>query len=226
MGSDDEPDLDYGINLPHERNPDPEATEEYRRKLRREAGDRVTRDPPRYLHGRAFAMAEKLRAALMPACARIEIAGSLRRQQPQVKDIEIVAIPKVRRDLFGDPMEGEQTELDLRIAELIAKGALEARLDRNGRQRMGQRYKALRAVRSGLPLDLFAVLPPAQWGAIYAIRTGPADFSKRLVSECQRHGLRCEGGRLLTTDSKTIPTPTEADFFRECGVKLRDPRDR
>lgn len=223
--NDDEPDLDYGINF-RVADKRAEAMEEHRRKLRRDAGERVTRDPPRYLHGRAFAMAEKIRAALLPACARIEIAGSLRRQVAHVKDIEIVAIPKMRRDLFGEPMEGEQTELDLRIAELIAGGALEPRLDRNGSKRMGQRYKALRAVRSGLPLDLFAVLPPAQWGAIYAIRTGPADFSKYLVTECQRQGLRCEGGRLITSGSQTVPTPTEADFFRECGVKLRDPRDR
>lgn len=226
MSPDDEPDLDYGINLPYERKPDVEATEEYRRKLRREAGARVTRDPPRYLHGRAFAVAEQIRASLLLSCERIEIAGSIRRQQPHVKDIEIVAIPKVRVDLFGEPMDGEQNELDLRIMDLIAEGSLEPRIDRNGRPRMGQRYKALRAVRTGLPLDLFAVLAPAQWGAIFAIRTGPADFSRRLVTECQRHDLRCEGGRLITGASKTVPTPTEADFFRECGVAMREPRDR
>ena len=28
------------------------------------------------------------------------------------------------------------------------------------------------------PVDLFVVRPPAQWGAIFAIRTGPADYAR------------------------------------------------
>lgn len=42
----------------------------------------------------ALAIAEKVKALLAPHCERIEIAGSIRRKKPDVKDIEIVAIPK------------------------------------------------------------------------------------------------------------------------------------
>jgi DNA polymerase/3'-5' exonuclease PolX len=37
----------------------------------------------------ALAIAEQTRTALAPYCERIEIAGSIRRQKPQVKDIEL-----------------------------------------------------------------------------------------------------------------------------------------
>ena len=42
----------------------------------------------------AIEIAEKVKALLLPHCERIEIAGSVRRKKPNVKDIEIVAIPK------------------------------------------------------------------------------------------------------------------------------------
>jgi DNA polymerase/3'-5' exonuclease PolX len=54
-------------------------------------------------HAHALVIAEQARAALAPSCHRIEIAGSIRRRRPQVKDIELVAIPKqVATGLFGD----------------------------------------------------------------------------------------------------------------------------
>lgn len=38
-------------------------------------------------------IATRAEAALAPYCHRISIAGSVRRQRPQVKDIEIEALP-------------------------------------------------------------------------------------------------------------------------------------
>lgn len=45
-------------------------------------------------HSTALVIAEKIKAQLAPHCDRIEIAGSIRRKKPEVKDIEIVVIPK------------------------------------------------------------------------------------------------------------------------------------
>jgi len=39
-------------------------------------------------------IAQIVKSELSPHCERIEIAGSIRRGKPEVKDIEIVAIPK------------------------------------------------------------------------------------------------------------------------------------
>jgi len=56
-------------------------------------------------HAQALTIAEQCRKALAPYCERIEIAGSIRRGKPQVKDIELVAMPKmVPTGLFGDAM--------------------------------------------------------------------------------------------------------------------------
>lgn len=43
----------------------------------------------------AQSIAEELRRELEPGCERIEIAGSIRRKKPEVKDIELCLIPKM-----------------------------------------------------------------------------------------------------------------------------------
>ncbi len=47
---------------------------------------------------KAYSIAERVMKLLKPFCDRIEIAGSLRREKEEVKDIEIVAIPKSNRE--------------------------------------------------------------------------------------------------------------------------------
>ncbi|GAI50844.1 unnamed protein product, partial [marine sediment metagenome] len=43
---------------------------------------------------KAKVIAENLRSLLAPVCARITIAGSIRRQKPEVGDIELLCVPK------------------------------------------------------------------------------------------------------------------------------------
>ncbi len=174
----------------------------------------------------ARARAEELVAIFRSAdCTKVEIAGSIRRQKPEVKDIEIVAQPYLRTDLFGAPLD-EDSKLDHLVAQMIRDGRLRKRLNGAGNaQAYGQKYKAL-ATHDGMPLDLFIVRPPAQWGAVFAIRTGPADFSKYLVTACQGMALKCVEGRLVYADGGTFATPTEESFFKGCGVPWVPPEQR
>lgn len=168
----------------------------------------------------ASALVEHLR----PACARIEIAGSIRRRKPEVSDIEIVCIPRLvdgpSVDLFAPPPK--VSALDAMLADLERSGRLvqhpTARAD-------GARYKKRWATKAGIQMDLFIVLPPAEWGPLFAIRTGPADFSTRAVMALRERGLRCEDGRILR-GNEVVPCPEEEDFFRLAGLPLLPPWDR
>jgi DNA polymerase/3'-5' exonuclease PolX len=203
---------------PYERDVDEAAELEHRRPSAK-AGQRFE-----LAHARG--LAEAMVRVFAPACERIEIAGSIRRCIPTVADVEIVCVPRARRDLFGELVD-EPTELDRVVDELIAQGRLELRLTAAGIACNGSRAKRLRAVRSGLPLDLFGVLPPASWGAILAIRTGPADFSQRLVTLCKHRGLDQRDGRLVARGSgRELATPEERDFFAACGVPYVEPWER
>lgn len=161
------------------------------------------------------------------AVDRIEIAGSLRRGADRVSDIEIVCVPRARTNLLGEPM-------GCLVAEAVLEGVRTERFRWRTEThptppkdwKEPRRVWSLVAVKSGMPVDLFAVRPPAEWGAILAIRTGPADFSRRLVTACQARGLRCTDGRLVRANGTTVPTPEERDFLRECGSPWVEPTER
>lgn len=167
---------------------------------------------------KAKALADKIVATLAPYAERIEIAGGVRRHKSQCHDIEVVAVPKFTydRDMFGDVAD-PVSELDPHLVDL-------------GRQEKGgARYKQL-WLPEGIALDLFLVLPPAEFGVIYTIRTGPADYSRWLVTPKPHGGampshLHCADGALWNGRDK-VPTPDERDFYRVLGLEWVAPEVR
>jgi DNA polymerase/3'-5' exonuclease PolX len=162
---------------------------------------------------------------LRPVCERIELAGSIRRKAETCGDIEVVCVPKVVRHedsgetLFGDD-PWEENLLDAEVSGRLLTLPWAARLDVNGHRAMGSKYKRL--TYRGFALDLFAVIEPAQWGVIFTIRTGPADYSHRLVTSTYAGGLlppwfRVKHGALWggSVFLEVVPTPEEEDFYRE-----------
>jgi len=159
---------------------------------------------------------------LSPACERIEPAGSYRRGKAEPRDIEIVCKPHTMTepDLFGQP-----TEVNF-LEEFIYKVATS-----NGATflKNGPKYKQL-ALAEGIHLDLFIVLPPAEWGVQFMIRTGPSDFSHWMVTPRQKGGglpsyLRVKEGAIWRYDQKLI-TPEESDVFKVLGMEYIEPGER
>ncbi len=157
---------------------------------------------------------------LKPHCQRIEIAGSIRRQkQDRIKDVELVAISKrvaVTGRLFatGETVATLSGYIATQTDEL---GPLDWN-DEHGRKN-GDRQKALLWHRK--PVDLF-ICTRETWGAMLAIRTGPADFSTLLVTSDLRGGampehLRQDSGRLWH-GGEPLETPSEAEWFKALGV--------
>jgi len=150
---------------------------------------------------------------LQPFCDRLEIAGSIRRRKAEVGDIEIVALPKPFVDLFGN----ENGYQDPMLAGVWVN-------------KSGPRYKQY-ALPEGVNLDLFIVLPPAQWGVIFALRTGGAEFSRRLVTPkpygyLPREYVIKDGAVHRADTGEIVPTPEEEDFLALCGVANIPPQER
>ena len=167
---------------------------------------------------------------LRPGCERIEVAGSIRRRAADVKDIEAVAVPRFGADMFngtGDDLLNDQ------IRYLATTRTIRYRNPRKDEpvaeydMRDRRYYPLWLPWKDGLfAVDLFCVRPPAQWGAIFAIRTGPADYSARLVTKAKEHGVRCEQGRLVDDEGRPVDTPEERDFIEECGLPFLPPEQR
>lgn len=181
----------------------------------------------------ALAVARLIVAELEPVTERVKVAGSIRRRKPMVSDIEIVAAPAFRGEgLFGDvPVD----LLEERLERLNGEGFLTPRPVENHRRdgsidvqyKVGPSAKLLRC--QGIPVDLFVVRPPAQWGVIFALRTGPGDWNTRLVTDCKSIGRRVNLGQVEAWTSQgwqPVATPEEPDFFKAIGQPWLEPPER
>ena len=164
---------------------------------------------------------------LRPFCHRIEIAGSIRRRRPDVGDVEIVLVPKVEQrpvpgqlGLLDDPRVEQASLAWDCLDDLCSVGKLPDLL------KGGDKYRCYPERPGFTPqLDVFAVPDPADWGAIFCVRTGPADFSRSMVISLRMAGYLMDGGKVWS-HSRHVPTPEEGDFFLLAGRSWVDPEYR
>ena len=173
---------------------------------------------------KAEKIAKKIIRKLEPFINKIEIAGSIRRKRPEVKDIEIVLELVTPSKVFLNQVTREMEAWELAKKIQILKN--------------GPRYKQFWLLTNKNPetnvktdltfqlikVDLFLVHPPAFWGPIFTIRTGPDKFSKWLVSHRKPEitfskGQMIQGGSVLTAT-------TEERVFEYLDLEFIKPEDR
>ena len=160
----------------------------------------------------AIKLADEILFALRPFCERIEVAGSIRRKCAEVGDIEIVCIPQTTpiKNLFG-----EVTSVENQINAAVDMLADILSITKNG-----ERYKQFSF--QGRQVDLF-LTTAEQWGVIFAIRTGPAEFSQKIVTQKSKGGylndnaLVRDGWLNLWNEDpgvfEAVPVADEDEFF-------------
>ena len=155
----------------------------------------------------AIKIANKVKEELAPHCERIEIGGSIRRKKAIVKDIEIIVIPKPYEvGLFNSG-----------IATIVeqwqkVKGTLPCKYTQ-------------RILPEGIKLDLFFANKD-NWGLIYAIRTGSANFShKTLALSWVKQGYNSKDGYLYKDGNKYC-FYEEKELFDFLGIPFIEPEFR
>lgn len=190
---------------------------------------------------KAKRIADKIVRLLSPDCDIIHIAGSIRRKKPDVKDIEIVCLPKkipTDTDLFGgagDYRVGADFPHTISVISAeIVKGHV------NGRY-MQIRLKGSSPT-SAIMLDLFMPQPDDYYRQL-AIRTGSADYSAAVLATAWRkngwvgtaQGLRrmddCEkstsGWKIVNEKGDRPPVwKSEEEFFKWLGIEYTAPENR
>jgi len=170
---------------------------------------------------------------LRPGCTRIEVAGSILRQKQEVGDIDIVCMPVLTPvpDLFGDETGESVNELERLIEEEIRDENLQLHIDERGRTCNGPRHKKL-WMPEEIKVELWIVFPPSQWGVIFAIRTGPAEYSHWFVTSRQQGGgcpspLQVKDGHVQHRNTGVVyKTPEEKDFFELLQIPYQEPNLR
>lgn len=179
----------------------------------------------------------------------IEIAGGIRRQNADVHDLDIVAKPVLKAPPLVFGQKPYTTFFEQTLAQLQADGYLLGALA-NGPKK--KKYEVA-VQRFGLEpgtdpfyVEFNLVTPPAQFGVLLMIRTGPNSeensFSKWIVTPRARGGALPDGYRVKhgavwlaeQIDEKDEPLrgerplemPTEGAFFKFLGMEYVRPAER
>lgn len=169
-----------------------------------------------------------VKETLSKFCTRIEIAGSIRRRkQTDIKDVEIVCIPEFIKslDLFGQET-GSISVLQEAMPGLFRSWKVK-RIIRNGPM-----WKTF-IIPDGsdeIKIDLFIVTAET-WGTQFALKTGPADYSKHLVTEKRFGGAlpghaKFTGSFNIEIHGEPVPMYEEADFFEFLSLPYVEPWER
>lgn len=180
---------------------------------------------------------------LKPFCTKLNIAGSIRRQKPEVKDIEIVCLPRyitrTQGDLFGDVETVTEVTPNF-MAEINGHGEVV-------KGKPDGKYMQIYLRFYNINLDLFMPSPDDYYRQ-YAIRTGSADYAARTIAAGWKKKGWCgsDKGLRLIKDCVEMKQPdgkskwtcinheaqkppvweSEAEFFDWLGVPLIMPKLR
>ena len=199
----------------------------------------------------ALNIAHSLLGKLTPDITKMHIAGSVRREKPEVKDIEIVCLPKMDINfssnsggLFGPEVPGYKVIEKKVVTKSFMNTVLALGIPLKGNP--GGRYMQI-LLPDGINLDLF--MPEAHdYYRQLAIRTGPAEYSYavlavgwrklgwcgtseglRLMSQCQER-KQCSGKSIWNC---IVPEPelpphwqSEQEFYNWLKVPYLEPTQR
>jgi DNA polymerase (family 10) len=150
-------------------------------------------------------IATRVRNLLTPYCERIEIAGSIRREKPNVHDIDIVLI--------------EKPESALIIPSTLASiGTITLN---------GSKIKRLHYGEASIDIDIY-IATPASWSTLLLIRTGSKENNIRLAMAAMRKGwqLKANGDGLFNEQDERIAGDTEQSIYQALGIPYQEPQKR
>ncbi|HEY0545291.1 MAG TPA: hypothetical protein VGC91_07955 [Pyrinomonadaceae bacterium] len=181
----------------------------------------------------AHALAYYYREMMLPYVERVEVAGSIRRGCQDVKDIELVAIPRFEKTAFDGSLLFDDAHEE--ISNLLHMWATcdpshHIRWIKPGTHEIidwqpkpdGKYWRAL--LKENIKLDLFLARPD-NFGLIYAIRTGSKDFTAALVTHARDIGMPSRDGYLRNGEAKII-TREEQDVFDVLHLQYIPPAER
>ncbi len=132
---------------------------------------------------------------------RLVVAGSIRRKKPEVRDIDIVLIPR-------DPW--------LLMQEIKELG----RVVKSGPKITQVKYR-------GESVDIYFATE-AIWATLLLIRTGSVEHNIRLTTMAKEKGWRlaASGDGLFDQAGRRIAGDTEASIFQGLGIPFLEPEER
>lgn len=149
-------------------------------------------------YNQAKDIAIKIGERLQPFTSRINIAGGIRRQKFEVKDIELVCLPRYAEMVSADLFGAQTTE---KVISENFVGIIKA-LGKVIKGKPDGRYMQIE-LRERINLDLF-MPDPSDYFRQYAIRTGSADYAARTIAAAWKRKGWCGSDQGLRLQSDCI----------------------
>lgn len=192
----------------------------------------------RWPNEEALAIAQDFVDVLSDSCERLQIAGSLRRRKPFVKDVEIVFVPRfqstaagagqLRSDFFVAPADPPPINLaEKQIANLLEARLIRKRPNINGVCAWGAKNKLAIHAPSGMPVDLFTATPENFFNYLVC-RTGGEQNNIAIASAAQAKGWKWnpygEGfSRPNGLSLEVHPIASEREVYEFVGLQYLEP---
>jgi DNA polymerase/3'-5' exonuclease PolX len=179
-------------------------------------------------HPRAEQLAREWMCLLAPVCARVEIAGSVRRRKEQVNDLELVCIESHPGSVMGKLYAYAETRYFQKKQFFVRAGKKYVRINdiQSEDCRHGFRTSAGPGTAADItvPIDIF-ITTPEQWGYTLFIRTGSHEWNIAAMQRFHQLKLTAENCTICR-GSTLLPTAEEMDIFTALGIGWVDPRHR
>ena len=146
-------------------------------------------------------LAKRIVEHILPLCERVEVAGSIRRKKSEVRDIDLVLIPKPL--LWPRIIATLQRTMDAKVLKC------------------GDRIAQLTI--KGVNVDLY-VANEQTWGALLLIRTGSAEHNIKLSQIALRKGMKLSHKGLIK-EGKLVAS-TEEEIFKNLDLPYVEPEER
>lgn len=157
-------------------------------------------------------LASEIVGKLRPYVDQIEVAGSIRRLKPEVKDIEILVIPKqlpAQQALIGGP-EYERHPGFAKTVSQWKKVKGDASTGKYTQRSMAVDYPSI--YEKEIKIDIF-IVTKENWGSQLVLRTGDAEFSHKLFGfVLPSFGLKMDDG-FVWDGGKILPVENEDKLF-------------
>ena len=196
----------------------------------------------------ALSVASEFLEELAPVCRRIEIAGSIRREKPEVNNVDIAAVPRVVQLLNpgGDAGIIDQDLLGAKLAYLHACGWFTVhsngpRVKRLSVHSNGPRVKRFSVHSDGprverfIGLDERGALPitiritdEESWWTSLLVTTGSHGHNIAMSCRALDRGMRLrgDGSGLFEADGTRVVVNSEEEIFAILGLEYRPPSSR
>lgn len=139
---------------------------------------------------------------LRPLCARVLVAGSIRREKPEgIKDADLVVLPK----------RGEEEALfDLLRERGYAGGSV----------------KLVKEVEDGFKVEVNIAESLEEWGSQILHHTGSKENNIRMRIVARKRGLRLSQHGLFDADGERVAGRTEESVYLALGLPFQEPGER